>query len=296
MEDDICPKFDLLRKYLPDESNKNGEIELNEIKDYEKYCPGHNCNTEIEKITIGFLWLLGQCYSALKNKSHNNTNAFFIYLISWFSYKLKQNIGNNAITIKDFYNNSVIGSGKYSKFTTDAYKISGFDEFMDEQNDLMNINIEDMSKFYDAFKLLCNMYYNYTANQNDTILLNSANDFVEKYTNLNNNCNIEGTARSKIFSALSTNYDNFKNHCNSKGVKCKDFPSLPEITKFSALSSGYTSSSSIGKRLFTVLSIFGTIAFLLGISYKYSLFGFRKRVQKQKLREKIKNIKKKINH
>ncbi|ETB61203.1 hypothetical protein YYC_01142 [Plasmodium yoelii 17X] len=296
MEDDICPKFDLLRKYLPDKLGDTPKSELNEITDYEKYCPGYNCNTEIDKITIGFLWLLGKCYYAFKNKSHNNTNAFFIYLISWLSYKLKQNIGSNATTIKDFYNNSVIGSGKYSKFTTEAYKISDLDEFMKERNDLMNINIEDMSKFYDAFKLLCNVYDNYTTNTDENTLLNSANAFVKKYTELNNNCNIEGTARSKIFYALSTNYDNFKNSCNSSGVKCKDFQSLPEITEFSALSSGYTSSSSIGKRLFTVLSIFGTIAFLLGISYKYSLFGFRKRFQKQKLREKIKNIKKKMNH
>ncbi|SCL82224.1 Plasmodium variant antigen protein Cir/Yir/Bir, putative, partial [Plasmodium berghei] len=55
-------------------------------------------------------------------------------------------------------------------------------------------------------------------------------------------------------------------------------------------------SSSIGSKLFTVLSIFGAMAFFLGISYKYSLFGFRKRSQKQHLREKIKNIKKRMNH
>ncbi|SCL83748.1 Plasmodium variant antigen protein Cir/Yir/Bir, putative, partial [Plasmodium berghei] len=56
------------------------------------------------------------------------------------------------------------------------------------------------------------------------------------------------------------------------------------------------SNSSIGNKLLTVLSIFGVTTFFLGISYKYLLFGRRKRAQKQYLREKIKNIKKRMNH
>ncbi|EAA19624.1 putative yir1 protein, partial [Plasmodium yoelii yoelii] len=41
-----------------------------------------------------------------------------------------------------------------------------------------------------------------------------------------------------------------------------------------------TSSSSIVSKLIPVVSIFAAISIFLGISYKYSLFGFRKRVQK----------------
>ncbi|SCL81644.1 Plasmodium variant antigen protein Cir/Yir/Bir, putative, partial [Plasmodium berghei] len=116
---------------------------------------------------------------------------------------------------------------------------------------------------------------------------------------------------------LSTDYDNIKNEC--KDAQCSNFPILPAIKttqnatngpkqasetisitnsiKTSSQTSEVTSSSSsIGNKLFTVLSIFGAIAFFLGISYKYSLFGRRKRAQKQYLREKIKNIKKRMNH
>ncbi|SBW38329.1 Plasmodium variant antigen protein Cir/Yir/Bir, putative, partial [Plasmodium berghei] len=129
--------------------------------------------------------------------------------------------------------------------------------------------------------------------------------------------NINGTVRSKIFSTLSTDYDNIKNEC--KDAQCRNFPILPKIkttknatkdpeqasetisvtnsVQTSAQTSEVTSSSSsIGNQLFTVLSIFGAIAFFLGISYKYSLFGRRKRAQKQYLREKIKNIKKRMNY
>ncbi|ETB58015.1 hypothetical protein YYC_04277, partial [Plasmodium yoelii 17X] len=44
----------------------------------------------------------------------------------------------------------------------------------------------------------------------------------------------------------------------------------------------------IANKLIIVLSTLFVIAFFLGISYKYSLFGFRKKSQKQHLREKLK--------
>ncbi|CDU17781.1 hypothetical protein YYC_04298 [Plasmodium yoelii 17X] len=297
MDDTLCGKFDLLRIYLPDELSKDGTLELKEHTDFKNYCPvtdsGENeCDNNFGKITAGFLWLLEQCYSALKNKTHdeNSVNTFFIYIISWFSYKLNKNKGHNATTINDFFTEYVKNSGKYKKFISDAYTIGDLGEFIDKRNDFMNINIEDLSKFYDASKLLCSMYINAEKHTKDSTLPNEAKDFVIKYKDLNEGYNIEDTARSKILPFLLTDYNNLIN-------KCKSFTSLPEITtEFSAQMSGVTSSSPIGNKLFTVLSIFGAIAFFLGISYKYSLFGFRKRVQKQYLREKIKNIKKKMNH
>ncbi|ETB57274.1 hypothetical protein YYC_05070 [Plasmodium yoelii 17X] len=250
--------------YLPDNLGVPAKLEIKRITNYDKYCPNNNCDTDLDKITIGFLWLLEQCYSAFKNKSQdiNSVNAFFIYIISWFSYKLKQNFNYTNTPINDFYNQHVKNNDKYKSFTSPAYTIGDLGEFMDERNDLLNINIEDMSKFYDALKLICSMYSDVTMTKHDTLPTNAIM-FVKKYQELNNDCNIKGTARSKIFSALSTDYNNLKE-------KCKDFKSLPEITaNISALTSGDTSSSSsIGNKLFTVLSIIGAIAFFLGISYK----------------------------
>ncbi|ETB61207.1 hypothetical protein YYC_01146 [Plasmodium yoelii 17X] len=304
MDDTLCGKFGVLRTYLPDELGKNGTLDFDDNKDLTQYCPekdsgGNECNDNLDKITAGFLWLLEQCYRALKHKTHgtNSVNAFYIYIISWFSYKLKQIEGEEFTTINKFYTKNIKDSGKYKKFIREAYTVGELKEFMDERTDLMNINIEDLSKFYDAFKLICSVYGNVAQNQISDTLSNDATSFVDKYIELNNNHNIEDIARSKILPVLLTDYDNLKNSCTKKGANCKDLLFLPDITtKMSALSSRDTSSSSIGKRLFTVLSIFGVIAFFLGISYKYSLFGFRKRAQKQKLKEKIKNIKKRMNH
>ncbi|SCL82229.1 Plasmodium variant antigen protein Cir/Yir/Bir, putative [Plasmodium berghei] len=310
MNDSICLKFDVLREHLPDDLDKTGKIEFKKITNFNKYCPNGDCNSELDKITIGFLWLLEECYSAFKYKSHNknNTNAFFLYMISWFSYKLKQNSEHSSTIINDFYNQHVKNSGKYNRFITDAYTIGDLKDFMDERNDFLNINIEDMSKFYDAFKILCNMYGNVAKNRTSDILLNNANDFVKTYIELNNKYNNNGAPHSKILSVLLTDYNNLKNGHT-------DFPSITAIEQkqhhaqssgdnygqsseiISAQTSEVTSSNSlIGNKLFTVLSVFGAIAFFLGISYKYSLSGFRKRAQKQYLREKIKNIKKRMNH
>ncbi|CDU20365.1 uncharacterized protein PY17X_1401000 [Plasmodium yoelii] len=304
MDDSLCGKFVVLRTYLPDELGKNGTLDFGDNTNFVQYCPekdsgGNECNNNLDKITAGFLWLLEQCYHALKHKTHrtNSINAFFIYIISWFSYKLKQLKWEEFTTINEFYNKNVKDSNKYKKFISHAYTFGELKEFMDERNDLLNINIEDLSKFYDAFNLICNMYDNFATNTDKKTLLNDANEFVKKFQELNGNSNnTDGSSYRQIMSSLSIDYSNLNNKCTSNGVNCKDFQSFPDITtNFSALTSGDTSGSSIGKRLFTVLSIFGAIAFFLGISYKYSLFGFRKRVQKQKLREKIKNIKKKIN-
>ncbi|CXH98591.1 BIR protein [Plasmodium berghei] len=312
MNDDLCLKFSVLRNYIPDKLTDTAKLKFDDNSDFMQYCPENDskkneCNNNLDIITAGFLWLLEHCYSISNDRSYNenNTNpSFFLYMNSWLSYKLKQIIDKNFTKINDFYNEHVKNSDKYNRFITDAYRISDLEEFIDKQNDFLNINIEDMSKFYDAFKLLCNMHDKVARNQTGDILLNNATSFVEKYTELNNRYN-NGAPHNKIFYVLSDDYNNLKNTC--KEAKDSNFPPLPEIKtqqitiknpeQNSAQTSEVTSSnSSIGNKLFTVLSIFGAIAFFLGISYKYSLFGFRKQTQKQYLREKIKNIQKRMNY
>ncbi|CXH21493.1 BIR protein [Plasmodium berghei] len=311
MDDTLCSNFDILRMHLPAKLGGTAKRELKNIIDFQNYCHNDNCNTDLEKITVGFLWLLGKYYSISQNRSYNenNTNPFFLYMISWFSYQLNKITGHNSTTINDFYNKKIKNNDKYKKFRDDSSKFTNLDEDLNKKSDFLNINIKDLSKFYDPFKLLCSMYGNAAMNINDATLSNTATSFVNTYTELNNNYNAKGTAYSQILSALSTDYNNLK-------TKCKDCSSLPAIKttqnhvlssknnseqssgqssrQFSAKTYEVTSSSSIGNKLFTVLSIFGAIAFFLGISYKYSLFGFRKRAQKQYLREKIRNIKKKM--
>ncbi|EAA18461.1 putative yir2 protein [Plasmodium yoelii yoelii] len=276
MNDELCRKFGVLKAYLPDELGETGTLTFGENKNFIKYCPengsgGNECNNDLDRITAGFLWSLEQCYSGLVNKDHNanSNNAFFLYMISWISYKLNQIKEKGFTTINEFFTKNVKNSGKYKQFISDAYKIGELKKFMDERDYLMNINIEDLSKCYDSFKLLCNMYDDVETNKPGDTLSNNVTMFVNKYTELKDDYNIGDTTRSKILPVLSTDYDNFKNYCTRKGANCKYSSSFPEISEFSAQIYGVTSSSSsTGKKLFTVLSIFGAIAFFLGISYK----------------------------
>ncbi|SBW38313.1 BIR protein [Plasmodium berghei] len=306
MDDTLCSNFDVLRMHLPAELGGTSNFEFKKITNFDNYCPSENCNTDLEKITIGFLWLLEQYFTKYPNKGHNvnDIKPFFLYIILWLSHKLNKITDQNFTKINDFYTKHVKNSGKYSNFISDSGRYTNFNEFIEKQKDLLNINIEDLSKFYDASKLICSMYGNVAQNQTDDKLSNNATSFVNKYTELNNIYNNEGAPHSQILSALSTDYNNLKKERDN-------IPSLPEkkTTQDHVQSSkdnseqisgqfseDTSSSSSIGNKLFTVLSIFGAIAFLLGISYKYSLFGLRKRAQKQHLREKIKNTKKRMNH
>ncbi|ETB59341.1 hypothetical protein YYC_02859 [Plasmodium yoelii 17X] len=275
MNDTLCRDFVVLNKYFPDDLEKT-MLDFDENSDFKKYCPnkdsgGNECNNDLDRITAGFLWSLEQCYSAIISKKHNanSTNAFFLYMISWISYKLNQIKEKRFTTINEFFTENVKNSGKYEKFISDAYKIGELKKFMDERDYLMNINIKDLSKCYDSFKLLCSMYDNVETNKSGDTLSNNVTMFVNKYTELKDDYNIGDTTRSKILPVLLTDYDNFKNYCTSKGANCKCSSSFPEISEFSAQIYGVTSSSSsTGKKLFTVLSIFGAIAFFLGISYK----------------------------
>ncbi|EAA19432.1 putative yir4 protein [Plasmodium yoelii yoelii] len=279
MDDTLCGKFDSLREYLPDDL-KDSKLDFYDNNNFKNYCPDKNCNSELEKITIGFLWLLEQYFGTYRSTGYgDNTNPFFLYMISWLSYKLKQNSVDGSTTINGFYNEHVKNSGKYPKFTNAANTFTNLEDVLNTKSDLLNNNIEDLSEFYDIFKLICSMYNNVETNSRDK-LPNNANAFIEKYRELSNNCNIKGTAYSKIFSALSTDYDNFKNYCNKKGANCKEFSSLPEITtKFAAQLSGDTSSSSIGNKLFTVLSIF---VFVIWISETSSKTIFKRKNKKYK--------------
>ncbi|WBY55856.1 PIR protein [Plasmodium yoelii yoelii] len=172
--------------------------------------------------------------------------------------------------------------------------------------DFSNIDIKDISKFYDAFKSLCKMHTESNeGNIESTEYLEHANNIVDKFTKLNENSNVtRNTLYIQVWSTLSTDYNNFKNEHNDI---CMGFPSIPsmKITQHhiqssehgSVQNSGVTSSSlSIVKKLILALSIFSAITIILGIFYKCSLFVLRKRAQKQHLKEKLKNIKKRMNH
>ncbi|ETB58014.1 hypothetical protein YYC_04281 [Plasmodium yoelii 17X] len=306
MDYDLCKQFSELRKYYPDELGTSSEHDFHQNGNIKDYCPngdaGNRCETEPDKIKAGCLWLFEQLF--LENKKNTNTVQ---YIITWLSYKLNQKTYNEINNLNDFYNkcikdnthyiNCKQGSQDCSTSLKDNTGYNNYKEIIDKRKKLLNINIENMSKFYDAFKPLCNMYTEFNANNtHNKKSLENASQFVKKYSELNDPNNTKDEDYFQVLSKLSNDYNNLKTYCDSNSVDCIDIPSLTQtkteeigVGDFELSSEVTSSSSSITNKLIPVLSIIVAIPIFLGIFYKYSLFGFRKRTPKQHLREKLKN-------
>ncbi|ETB60545.1 hypothetical protein YYC_02371 [Plasmodium yoelii 17X] len=281
MNKEVCEKFNNVWEFFPDELGTDGKYQFKTQNFLDSYCHNGECSSDFGKINAGFFYLLNQFFesSGLSYNVQNNTNVVE-YIILWLSYMLN---------LKSTQDDSITNLNYFYKVNVDKHqKYNSFIDPINKKKELMNISKDKVSKLYKLFKILCEMYTKINENsKNCNKYLNDDNKFDKIYKELNND-----SSYSQLLTTLSTDYNKLKNECN------KISSSQPkEAEQILAPSSEDTSSSSsIGNKLISVLSIFGAIGFLLGISYKYSLFGFRKRVQKQKLREKIKNIKKRINH
>ncbi|CDS44751.1 PIR protein [Plasmodium yoelii] len=324
MDNRICGRFDLLRKFLSDELKNSTSKDIHNLGSAKNYCPKegseNKCKTEVDKINAGFLWLLEQNIinniSDFSDASDEKHKVFIIYIMLWLNFKLNQKNDAKSTQFNDFYNNYIENNTHYTKCKKktnnnnyedcssslkEATGYNNFKEFIEANKCLMNIKFKDVSDLYDAFKSLCNMYTELDANDTtDKKYLENAKTFVEKYDELNKNPNVtKDNPYYQVLSTLSNDYNNFKKFCNSSSVDCNDIPSLSPIKikensvqsseRNSLQNSGVTSSSSsITNKLIPVVSIIAAIPIFVGIAYKYSLFGFRKRSQKQQIREKIK--------
>ncbi|SCL87927.1 BIR protein [Plasmodium berghei] len=319
MDYKLCGRFRTLRAFFPDESDKSTDYDFHNNGSIRNYCPNGDsgntkeCKTDLDKINAACLWLFEQIIiNNIDSLSKEKSEVFIIYIMIWLSYMLNLKNVNNIKSLKDFYTNHIKNNTHYTtcnKSDNDCSNslknktgYNNFKEIIEANKCFMSINITDMSKFYGAFKSLCEMYSAFDGNTlNCTKNLNHANEFVKKYKELSGDSSItENSSCNQVLSTLSTDYNNLKNKCND--AQGSNFPTLSEVntpqittkgteqasvTNSAQNSNVTSSSSSIVSKVIPVLSIFAAIPIFLGISYKYSLFGFRKKVQKH-LREKLK--------
>ncbi|CDU17384.1 PIR protein [Plasmodium yoelii] len=314
MDYKLCGRFRHLRNYFPDELGKISDYDFHDNGKIEKYCPivgsKNKCETEAYKINAGCLWLLEQnIVNRISDLSKDQAKAFIMYIMIWLIYMLNLKKDKNINYLKDFYEANIKDNSHYtnckkgnidcSNSLKNKLGYNNFKEIIKENEYFMNMDMNIISNFYDAFKSLCNMYIEYDASSPDCNQISQdANEFAEKYKKLNDDSNnTDGSSHSQILSILSNDYDNFKKKYNNDQY-CKSL-SLPTIEKkknivkssekmIEQISEVASSSSSIANKLIIALSIFAAIPIFWGFSYKYSLFGFRKRAQKQHLRKKLK--------
>ncbi|CDS44936.1 PIR protein [Plasmodium yoelii] len=310
----LCQKFDNSRKGFPDKLNGSGEYDFKGGL-LKKYCPNNQCESDTDKINAGclglFIDMFGTHGSSFSLRTYKDEAAC---ILIWLGYILTLKPHNEITSLMDFYSNYMQNYEKYTEHIIANQIYKNYKEIIDAIKEYMNIDISNMAKFYELLKLLCDMNSTYTKDKS-TECLQHANKFVDEYRMLlNDDKNIDNSTYSKVLRVVSNYYNNFEKGRDFSKIEIT-FPTLPtkkttpkvevegsDRTKkveslsgtgksdntMTTLSSNTTlSSSSILNKIIPVLSIFGAIAVFLGISYKYSLFGFRKRSQKH-LREKLK--------
>ncbi|ETB58558.1 hypothetical protein YYC_03860 [Plasmodium yoelii 17X] len=295
MDKNLCSNFILVTKNFPDQLDSDGKYTFKDNEHFKEYCT-NDCDNPLEKINAVCLYLLYTFFGSSELfQSVANSNVDIVeYIMIWLSYmlNLKENTDSTISHLEHFYTTYIDGGSSYKQTIENVTQYTNYKDLIDTKKYYLKMDNTIVSKLYNAFKLLCEIYTEFNGNMsNCTKCSEKANKFVNQYEELNDPNNIKDIAYCQALFILSNDYNNLKNNC-------KSFRSLPEITKkcSAQMSVVTSSSSSIANKLFIVLSIFGAIGIFWGISYKYSLFGFRKRFKKQQIKEKIKNIKKKLDH
>ncbi|CDU17791.1 PIR protein [Plasmodium yoelii] len=309
-----CHNFTNFWKLFPDELKKSKYDFRSYI--FNKYCPNNNCVADTDIVNAGCLWLFNIFFGTGGISLYLDTykNAVLCIMI-WLSYKLNQKTGNGIIKLNDFYSNHIENNTQYTDNKLRHEKFKSYKEIIDTIKEYMDIDINEISKFYELLKLLCNMDTAYKST-NSIDFSEHVKKFGEEYEKLlNDDNNTDNSLYNKILHVLYNYYNNFEEYrafikkemirppLSTEKTSKKGDVDVSNITKTTELSSETgkqniptitlssnteLSGSSLVSKLIPVLSIFVAIAIFLGISYKYSLFGFRKRSQKQNLREKLK--------
>ncbi|VEV55111.1 CIR protein PIR protein [Plasmodium vinckei vinckei] len=206
--------------------NDNGQLTVNNahklIDDYcHSWCVSENgeCHDYFQLASCSVFYLLNN----LKDKFDSKYDKLAEYAILWLSYKLNQNKKYSTIELNDFYTNYIEKNDNYNNKINDDDDNMTYKEIINKNNDLMDNN--EISKFNGPFSILCILYNEINkTNWNCNKCSKDANEFVQKYKELNENSNINGNpSYSKLLSTLSNDYDNLKK-------KCTDFPPLTELT------------------------------------------------------------------
>ncbi|WBY59598.1 PIR protein [Plasmodium yoelii yoelii] len=319
----MCGEFETIWKFFSDDLNESGNYDFSTGM-LKNYCPSKKCDSDIDKINAGCLWLFNKYYGSSYNFSSNADDKIdiVVFIMTWLGYKLNQKLNKEFPNLKDFYSKNMQNVDEYKKPIDDVSKYKSYIDLINKKENLIDIDTKLMSKLYDLFKNLCKMYNEVSkANKDKTKYSKYAEEFVNKYKDLNEDSNnVDGSSYKQILSTLSNEYKHFRNSYVKSNIR-DIFPELitektPQVSASNPIegkdvslgetsvsrsetdmSDSQTDVSDSQTTLFSSLTINKLISIpfilvatliLLGIAYKYSLFGFRKRSQKQHLREKLK--------
>ncbi|VTZ70674.1 CIR protein [Plasmodium chabaudi chabaudi] len=302
MNENMCRILEGVWGDFPDTLDGAGNYQFKNDEINATYCKDNieNCKTDLDKINVGCFVLFEIFFKdsdSLMENAKNNINIAG-YILAWLSYILTRKTNDGINNLNDFYNMYIKDKEKYTAKINGVTGYTSYQNLIDKYKELMTIDIQDMSKLYPPLKSLCDLYNGCIICQSDCQnCLEKANDFAKKYNELNENSdNNQSNSYKNVLYSLSTDYNNLKKYRSEVCGSCYDasFPDIEAPQGSFQIFEATPSSSSIASKLIPALLVFAIPVFL-GVSYKYSLFGFDKRFQRQYLREKLKKIKKKMN-
>ncbi|SCL86896.1 CIR protein, partial [Plasmodium chabaudi adami] len=215
---------------------RKGAVEV--IQHYEfinTYCPFNNdlgknvCYSYGEMISSAVLFFLKWLENNYHYEDDLKNDKLAEYAILWLSYKLSQDPQDEINTLKDLYTQHIEKNTYYNQNITNASNNKTYKDIINKKQDLMNIGINDISQFYDAFKSLCSMYNELGDDTSKCEKCSQkANEFVNKYNELNEDPNITGNnSYKKILTTLFDDYGNLKKKCEDD--PSSNFPTLSPI-------------------------------------------------------------------
>ncbi|ETB56075.1 hypothetical protein YYC_05884 [Plasmodium yoelii 17X] len=270
MSKELCDLINVIDTHFDDDPKNLGEYNYRNTSNV--FLNDCICSSDEEKIICGFIILL----NTLDDETIDS-DKLVEYAILWLSYKLNQKKENGLTRLNDFHTGHIKQNDCYNKQISANSDSKINMNVIDKKIESLNIDIKEISNFYDAFKSLFNMYSEFDPEKkNCKTCLENAGELFEKYEKLKNALDInKGSSYLQLLSSLSNDYKNFEQIYNAECSNSSPLVACPR--------------SSVTKNILITIAItFVAASILLGVSYKYSLFGFRKRFQKQKLREKLK--------
>ncbi|ETB63191.1 hypothetical protein YYC_00264, partial [Plasmodium yoelii 17X] len=235
------------------------------------YCIDVECNDDTDKMNARCLHIFDALFKDKSTFENDAKGNIYIvqYILIWLSYVLSLIKSEEKGRLNEFYNKYINGGEKYKKNIDDVTAYKNYKDLIDRYYYLLSMDMSIISKLYDAFSTLCDIYIEFETNSNCDNYLEKVKKFVEIYDELNEDYNNDkGSPYNQLLSKLSNDYYNLKNVC--KNAQSSNFPSLPT----------YPRRLVIKNILISIGFIFVAVSIFLGIAYKVNNKSIKQYIQR----------------
>ncbi|ETB57297.1 hypothetical protein YYC_04805 [Plasmodium yoelii 17X] len=167
MDAEICKTFTPLTNSISYLDNVVS-YQFTTDEDYNGYCTGGNCNDDTDKMNARCLHIFDALFKDKSTFEKDAKGNIYIvqYILIWLSYVLSLIKSEEKGSLNEFYNTYINGGEKYNKNIDDATGYKNYKDLIDRYYYLLSMDMSIISKLYDAFSTLCDMYIEFETNSN----------------------------------------------------------------------------------------------------------------------------------